>query len=416
VPNIYQNRQGSSYKVTYPDFADFDVQPSYMALLQEVGKQDIVELKYPFFNTFYQEALKTGVPVHIKWSNDKVSSEFFGYVYSVSSDVNQTLNKPFKVKCIGSGMVLKESGKKVWVNKTASDIVTEIANKYKLKPKVTSSSVKFNQQSLVNHTYWEKVQELARRIGYVSQVIGTELHFHPVDKMINQFMTSIPTLFFTTSDINTYMGTLSHTLDLFRPLVGDHADKESYKRRIKTVSGVDPITSMPYTVSASPNLVGKKLRKTTKDPLFNESLTTTISESSSMAKTVVEAHAHLSRFSILAEGIGQGDPRIAPYRTVEIQGTGNVTDGFWVIKKVEHSLTFDGRYSVEFMCMSDGVGSNKSSGFRPDVAGVGVRNVAYELVMGGNVRSTSSRISAVTPMIKNNSAGFKITPRRWVGR
>lgn len=416
MPRIYQNRQGSSYKVTYPDFADFGAQPSYMTLLQEVGKQDIVELNYPFFNTFYQEALKTGVPVHIKWSNDKVSSDFFGYVYTVSSDVNQTLNKPFTVKCLGSGMALKESGNKVWTNKTASEIVTEIANKYKLKPKVTSSSVRFNQQSLVNHTYWEKVQELARRIGYVAQVMGTELHFHPIDTMINQFMTSIPTLFFTTSDTNTYAGTLSHTLDRFRPLVGDHSDKEAYKRRVKTVSGVDPITSMPYTVSASPNLVGKKLRTTTKDPLFNESLTTTISESYSMAKTFAEAHAQLSRLSILAEGAGQGDPRIAPYRTVEVQGTGSVTDGFWVIKKVEHSLTWDGRYSVEFVCMSDGVGANKSSAFRPEAATMGVRNVAYEMATGGNGRPTSSRISAVTPMIKNNSAGFKITPRRWVGR
>jgi hypothetical protein len=151
--------------------------------------------------------------------------------------------------------------------------------------------------------------------------------------------------------------------------------------------------------------------------LFKEVLSSSVSASPAVAKMIAEANANLSGFSILAEGTGQGNPNIAPYRTVEVRGTGSITDGYWVIKKVDHFVTWDGRYSVEFTCMTDGTGRNKASAFRPlNASTVPVRNIAHELTTGASSKPTSTRISAPATMVKETQSGYKITPRRWVGR
>lgn len=412
-----QSRTGSKFKVIFPNFPSWSVTPQSIKIYQETGKQDIVELTYPRFSDFYLKSLKTGVPVEIKWSNDKTSETFYGYVYDGLNTVNQSFSRPTVIRCIGASLSLKEGGTKIWKGKTAPDIVTEIAKSLKLKPFVTPHKMIFSQQSLAGHTRWEKVQELASRLGYVAHMNKTELHFHPIDKMIDKFMTTIPVMSFNQWSGNPYSEVLAQTLDVFKPRLGDLSDSRVFARKEKSLSGVDPVTGKSYTVTSSPNKVGKGLRKDTRDPLFKETLPGAITASPAMAQTIVDAHAQLARFSIYAEGSGQGDPRIAPYRTIEVSGTGDSTDGFWVIKRAMHFLTFDGRYQVDFTCMTDGVGKNKSSATRPAQAGlVPVRNVQQELATGAPSSPTYSKLNAPAFLITAEAGGFKVTPTRWVGR
>lgn len=412
-----QNRTGSRYTVTFPNFPSWTITPQTVKIVQETGQQDVVELTYPRFSNFYLKALKTGVPVEMRWSNDKVSETFYGYVYDGASSINQSLGRPVVIRCIGASLSLKESKQKIWKSKTAPDIVSEIAKMHKLKPVVTPHKLIFSQQSLVGHTYWEKIHELGKRIGYVAQLKGTELHFHPIDKMIDKFMTIIPIMSFNYSYGNAYSEVLSQTLDVFKPRVGDYSDNRDNRKTLKVLSGVDPVTGKSYSVTSSPNEVGSSLRSDTRDPLFKEILPGAITASPAMAQVIVDAHAQLSRFSIYAEGSGQGDPRIAPYRTIEVSGTGESTDGFWIVKKATHSLTFDGRYQVDFVCMTDGTGTNKSSPTRPSKAGsVPVRNVQEELTSGASSTPTSTKLNSSVPLVKENAGGFNVTPSRWTGK
>ena len=410
-----QKREGSSFTITYPDFPTWNLPAHHFRLHQEAGKQDVVDITYSQFSPFYLKALKTGVPVAIAWDNGSVSGTFFGYVYDVAPVTQQTIQRNITIRAIGAALSLKESATKIWLNKTAPEIVTDIAKKFKLKPVVTADATRFGQQSMVGHTYWQKVQELAKRIGYVSQVYGTELHFHPIDMMIDKFTTSIPVLSFNDAVGNAYSEVESQTLDSFKPRVGDYTESLAFTRRDKAVSGVDPVTGVQYSVSASPNTVGKNLRASTTAPLFTEFLPSSVTGSRALAKSAVEANAQLSRFSIFAAGIGQGDPRIAPFRTIEINGTGETTDGFWVVTKVLHFVAQDGRYQVEFSCMTDGTGGNKPSASRPSQAGIiPTRNISHELSVGIS-KPTVSTLSAQTAMISATSTGFQVTPRRWVG-
>jgi phage protein D len=409
-----QNRRGSSFKVVYPDLPAITLPPRSITLIQEMGKHDILEIYYARFSSALETAIKSGVPVEITWKNDKVSGKFLGYAISVSHPTTQKLERGVTIRCVGSSYPLKERASKIWINKTASEIAIEIANKFKLSPKVTPSPVRFTQQSLSGHSYWEKLNELANRIGYGVQVIGGELHFHPIDKMINQFMTTIPIMMFKDPMKSPSSQYSAPTLDYFEPEIGDYNESLNYSRTENTVGGVDPVTGKPHLSKTSSNKVGKNIRKATKAPLFSSIETHTVVASNAMARSLSEARAQMGRLAIPAMGIGQGDPRIAPWATIEVRGTGNVSDGFWIVKKVEHFIHVDGRYQAEFTVLSDGVGQNKPNVFRPSNAGgVPVRNVKNELATAKKKKPTSTKLSGATAMLTQASGGFKVTPRKW---
>ena len=255
----------------------------------------------------------------------------------------QKIDRGVKIKCVGASYPLKEQSAKIWKNKTASEIATEVAKKFKLKAFVTPHPTRFNQVSMSGHSYWEKLNELATKIGYSVQVYGTELHFHPIDKMIDQFMTTIPVMAFIDPFSNAVSTYNAQTLESFKPRHGDFVEKEGHLKTTKNVSNVDPLTSTVFTYKSSPSLVGKNLKTDVTDPLFSSVETRVVTASSKMAKDMADAKAQLSRLSIPAKAIGQGDPRIAPWRTVEVRGVNETSDGFWIVKSATHFVHIDGR-------------------------------------------------------------------------
>jgi len=413
---LRQNRFTNSFKIIFPDFPGLTKPARSLIINQKIGSHDIVEIYYSTFSSVFFKGIKTGVPVQITWRNDKVTETFFGYTVDVSYTTAQQLDRDLKVTCVGASYPLKDSSSKIWQNKTAPEIAIEISNKFKLKPFVTPSTIRFTQQSLVGQSYWEKLNELATKIGYGVRVTGTELHFHPIDKMVDQFMTTIPIMSFKDPLQNPESNRDAPTLTYFEPVIGDHIESAEFSRSLNIVSGVDPISGKLISYTTSSNQVGKNLRKDTREPLFSTVETKTVVASSAMAKSLSESRAQLGRFTIPADAVGQGDPRISPWRTVEVQGTGATTDGYWIVQKAQHVLHGDGRYLVEFSCMSDGIGPNKSSATRPSFAGpVPIRNISNELLTGAQRRPTSTTLSSTTTLVNQRNAGYKTNPRKWGG-
>ena len=412
-----QSRLSSYYSVSYPDFPSIDIQPNEVVLHQEMGKHDILELRYTLLTPFILKALKTGTPIQLNWKNDKVSGNFFGYTTIVSLPIKYQDYQETKIQCVGTSYPLKESSFKIWTNKTASQIAIELAKKAKLKPMVTPHKTIFTQQSLSGKSYWEKLNELAETIGYGMQVSGTELHFHPIDKMINQFMTTIPVLYSDNSFVSPFNNFNAPTLDAFEARIGDYLETSGEPNRsTNIVTGVDPVTGKVYSSTTSPNKVGKSIRTTTKDPLFLKNRTGIVVNSSAMAKSLSEAASHLGRLSIPGKGKAQGDPRIAPWRTVEVQGTQGGGDGFWVIKKAIHSLYISGEYEVEFECRTDGVGGNKPSAFRPSSAGtVPYRNIQNDMIGNSKNKPSVTTLNSSKTLVSQGSSGYKTTTRNWRG-
>jgi phage protein D len=407
-----QNIHGNKFTVSYPDFPGFTRSPRYITMTQEMGHHDIVELYYQQVSPFILKALNTGVPVKIEWQNDKVKGTFIGYAVHATPYTAQRVERAVKITCVSASYLMKDKLSKIWTNATVSEVVTELATKYHLIPKVTSTSTRFSQISLAGHSVWEKMRELSHNIGHGLQVIGAELHFHPIDKMIDQFMTTIPVMAFLDPFTNPQSHFSTQTLSIFEADLGDFIETNPHTRSTKITAGVDPVTAKPHKTVTSPNAVGKNLRKVTKDPLFSSIETSVVSNSESVSKALAEGKAHSSRLSIPAKASGQGDPRIAPWATVEIRGTGELTDGFWVVKSATHTIHYDGRYTVNFTCLSDGLGSNKPSSTRPISAGkVPVVNLTSDTPK----KPSTFRIAAKERLIVETQGGLKTASRKWVG-
>ena len=235
--------------------------------------------------------------------------------------------------------------------------------------------------------------------------------------MIDQFISVIPVFSYNDGSVNSETIFDAQTLDYFKSKIGDLLELGSYSKKNKTIHGIDPTTGKSHSHTAKPTTVGKNVRANVVEALFKEVATTVVAETKSLAKELAEGMAHLGRFSIHGEGKGQGDPRISPYKTIEINGTGSNTDGFWVVKKVEHYITFDGRYTVEFTCMTDGLGKNKGGAFRKTQASViGTRDVAYEMATGGKQAPSTPTMSVRQPLVNQTRGGFNTSLSRWVGK
>lgn len=412
MAKMLQSRTGSAFKVTYPIISDLDSPVEHISIYQEMGKQDVVEIHYPRLDPHAQSLLRTGVPVQIDWKNDKVKESFYGYVMDAKPSFHASTNRPFVVRCVGASLSLKNGGTEIWVNKSAPDVVTEIAKKFNLKPVVTPSPIILESQSMVGQSYWEKCQELARRIGYTCQVFGTELHFHPLDEMINRSMTVIPILSYGGPYIGPYSDVMTPTLDTFYPTTNDYSDTESYSNKEKNIFGFDPVTAKSYSSVTSPNSVGENIRGDKRDPLFEEYLPQGITASKSEALALSKAFSQLSRLSNSAKGTGQGDPRIAPYRTVEIEGTSKENDGFWIVKKATHHVYHTGRYELDFEVVTDGIGGNVPSAFRPTEAGT---SPTRDLTTATTERPTRTILTSTVTLVKQSDVGYKATPQRWEG-
>jgi len=412
---IRSERLRSSFSVEFPDFPAFNTVPFSVRIHQEMGKHDVVEITFNMYDRFYTDVFSTGMPVKIVWNNSEHRGEFFGYISTVKTTTQKTLKNPVKMTCVGATYPLKQRGSQIWSNKTAPEICQDIAKQFKLKAVITPSKVRFPQQSMVNHTYWQKLNELGRRLGYAIHAVNAVLYFKPIDDMIKQFSTSIPYLEFADGLENSMYGAVP-SLDYFSPTIGDFVETGVHKKTTKILAGVNPITGKVYSKSINPNDSGKTIRKNNKAPLFLENDPYSVSESLEMTEHLATGRASLGRLNIPAAGQANGDPRIAPWRTVEVSGTGNASDGFWLVKSSEHVLFADGRYTTTFSCITDGTGFNQTASLRPTTSQkVDTRNVRQEIV-SGVTKPIKTVLSSKGTMIKETDTGFNITPRRWVAK
>jgi phage protein D len=409
-----QNRYGNNFEVVFPDFPSFNQTPYSLTLTQSIGKHDVIEIFYSTINPTYLKTMSTGVAVEITWSNDAVSGVFVGYVSDLEYPTSSAIQQPLTITCLGASYPLKEKRQKIWKNVTASEVATEIAVFNKLKPVVTKSDIRFPQISFSGHSEWQKLQELAESIGFACQVIGVELHFHPVDVIIDKFLTTVPVMAHLEPHITPMNQFASQTLDHFETVQGDFGNFRGNTKATKIVGGVDPLTGKVYKSTSSPTSVGKNLRAKNKDPLFYDIDTSTVIIDGLSSQSLANAKAQLARLSVPGYGFGQGDPRIGPWKTVEVRGTGEASDGFWVISKAIHTLNADGKYHIEFDCVTDGTGSNRISAMRPSSSGnVPTVNLTEAITTGANV-PTTYKLSNPAPMVNQNSTGYNVVPRRWV--
>lgn len=410
-------RRGTSTFITFPTLPSLTAQPRRIDLYQKEYSHDVLVLEYPSESTLWFESLHTGLPIQFSWNQDTLSKSWIGYVSTVSKGNSPQRMNSMTIVCVGSSFPLKARVAKVFKDYSIPQAVEEIVTGYGFNFIGENSDQKFSQLTIAGLTYWEWIVEQAKRIGYGIIVDGMNFIFRPLDKLIDLGFSNAAILSLGDATIPFNTQALDRTLDKFSVISGDNIEDSVNYRTIKNVGGVDPITNVQYLATASPAITGTNLRDKNNDVLFSEYRTDRVAPSASSAAVEARGAAELARFNLPATVHGQGDPRIRPFSTTFISGTGNLTDGFWIVKEARHMFHKIGDYVIELKIATDGLGDTVETAFRTrDASNVGT--ISSDALQNGRISTLyfnmdTVKLSSTDMIIKEGSQGFVKLQQHW---
>jgi phage protein D len=413
-------RRGTEYSVSYPTLPSLTStlpKPQSIVITQKQYSHDVAVLEFPVLNQQAMSNLKTGVPVSFTWTKDGNTGTWVGYVAFVSSELSATPRKRLEIHCIGSSFPLKTKKTRVFKNKTIPQVAEILAKEHGFKFVGEPNPRVFSQLTISGQSYWEWLQEQAKRIGYAMLVEGMTLVFRPIDKLIDHSVSNTPVLAYFSNDIPTDTLMADRTLDYFKVLNGEYIEGGEL-RNTKTVGGVDPVTGRVLSSSKSPKTVGTNVRTSANDVFFQEHKTGQVVHDATSAAVAAEGAAHMARFSTPATVKCQGDPRIKPYAPVYVTGVSDNLDGYWITTNVKHIMTIAGEYQLEMTVASDGLGNNKPTFTRTaDLNYVGLVDLEAAIANGGIspsvAKQTGIALHTKTQIHKESGQGYNRTPTVW---
>lgn len=420
-PQHSKYQRGTRFTLSLPTLPGFDAQPRRVDIVQKQYHHDVMVLEFSRVSEMWFTAVKTGIPVKFSWTQENLTKNWVGYVSTIQKNVSKQRENTMTIHCVGASFPLKERATRVFSSTTIPQAVGKIVKENNFNFIFKESPRKFQQLSLSGGSYWEWIQEQAKKIGYGVIVDGMDFIFKPIDDLIDVGFSNAPILSMSNSAVPTNSQYLDDTLLSFKVLNGEHVESAPELRMNKTIGGVNPITGKSFITSKSPDRVGSSLRSSTSDVLFSEQKSGRVANDPSGAAFSAEGAAQLARLTLPASVKAQGDPRLKPFGVVLISGTGPVSDGFWVVREVTHTMSLQGDYHATMTVVTDGVGDTAESSFRKrDTSRVGTVNLKGALANGGKQLGSFSEKDVVLHIpqrINNiNTQGYKRTPSVWKKR
>lgn len=418
---VGKNVRGTLFKVSFPTFSSSRVvQPSLVQLIQKQGSHEILNLEFRNTIPSWMLSVKTGVPVQFEWTQGKQQNTWVGYVSYISKESSTQRNQPMMIRCVGASFALKQSVQRVFRNKSIQDVARLIAeeNNFSFVGDTIPNQVRYEQLVISGESYWEWLQEKAATIGCVVYMTGTKMFFKKFTSLINLGSTNVPILQMWDNSIPSTAVGVDRTLSYFQISSGEYLETSQERRSQKIAGGIDPLTGRAFYAKATPKKSKDALRKTTADVLFDDPITNRVVHGPVMARSIAEGAAFLAQFSVPAKAIGQGDPRIRPYFPVYIDGTGDDSDGYWMVDEATHEFHISGEYRVKLRLLTDGIGANKRSPYRQATANIaGTVNLNQALINKTPQLATSprqsSKLALKSPIVKQGNQGYIRTPAKW---
>ena len=410
-----KKRRSVRYEVSFPTLPSIQKPPTFVELIQKQNNHDILVLRFTISSDMWFENLKTGVPVKFTWHQGHLSKEWYGYVSFVSKIIATQKINIMEVYCIGSSFVLKEGAVRVFSNTTITGVVKQLASEFGLNFVGENDNRLFDQLIIAGHSYWEWIVEHAAKIGYGVYVENTDLIFRPMDKLIDQNISQSPILDWSNPHTTLESESEGKTLEYFKVLNGEFIESD-LQRSVKIVAGVNPATSAETYAHGDPKTTGVKLRSNVSDVYFSEYRSDQVVHDDLSSQSASQGSAQLVRFNLPAYARGKGDPRFKPYSTVYVQNTGNLTDGYWVIKEVRHQFTRNKLYEAHLALVTDGTGLNETTSFRqakPDL--IGIVDVGHVVSLDAlTLRTDTTKLYQSGTTVNQNGQGYNRTPARWI--
>lgn len=290
-------------------------------------------------SSYVSEYVDKPITVSVQINGGK-SFSFYGYVTqveSVSSTNEGTVNNsPFqiiKLICLGSSHLLRSNNTLVWENVTLENIVSDIANDFRLGYSMPTDTYVFKRLVQSEESLWKLLVKACNQLGYSITLINS--HIHIWDK--NKALARQPSY--------TILRGIKIKRNDYRPLPGDIVNIEStlgtadvsQQSGDKTVSYIDE-RGVFVTVDSS-QLNGSSGFGTPAESRFYNKLAVSV-DSFEKASRYIESKIKNS-YPYITDVLVHGDPSIVPGGVVKIEGYGGDFDGYWYVNAVTHTLSTD---------------------------------------------------------------------------
>ena len=412
-------RKGTATQVQFPTLPSLTTQPARIDLVQKRYQHDLLTLTFQSESTLWFDTIRTGIPITFEWRQDTLVKHWIGYVSHVERTNAPQRTNQMRIVCVGATFVLKERATRVFLNSTIPDAISTILSEFGFNVITDQHSQVFDQLVVTGQSYWQWITEQAKRIGYGVLVDGMTFVLRPMDKLIDMTYSSAPVMSLGNAAAPFNTQYLDRTLDKFTIIHGDNVELDVDRRSNKNVGGVDPSDASTHYSVASPDSTGYALRETVSNVLFDEFRTDRVVHTSTDAAATALAASNMARFSIPATINGQGDPRLRPFGTLYVSGTGATTDGFWMTTEVTHMFHKVGDYTTMVTAATDGIGDTiVETPFRTrNTDGSGTVNLNESLTNGAGASlmfgMDSVKLMDYAEYSSEANQGWLQTPSRW---
>ena len=296
---------------------------------------ELVGVPSSYVSTYVDRPITASVRI-----NGGKSFTFYGYVTQIegTSVTNEGTvnNSPFqiiKLICLGSSHLLRSNNTLVWENVTLENIVSDIANDFRLGYSMPVDNYVFKRLVQSEESLWKLLVKACDQLGYV--ITLTNSHIHIWDK--NKSLARQPSY--------TILRGVKVKKENYSPFPGDVITLEStlgtadvsQQAGNKTVTYLDE-RGVFVTVDSS-QLNGLNSFGTPSESRFYNKLTVSV-DSFEKASRYIESKIKQA-YPYMADALVFGDPSIVPGGVVKIEGYGGDFDGYWYVNSVTHTLSTD---------------------------------------------------------------------------
>lgn len=195
------------WEIVFPNAPDFSMLFLNAEVHQSENSHDYLILEYKGALDNHTKAfIQSDDPVIFNWGDGNHSAQFIGFIHTIEKVT--TLNNVYtRIRCINNSSKFKRSGKKVYKNMTANQIVESIARYHGFHPKTSFHPLIHKNLVQSGNSDWQTLKHLSMITGYALRANNTSMIFKKKDQLIQETFKTMPVF---THFMNAPKGLISH--------------------------------------------------------------------------------------------------------------------------------------------------------------------------------------------------------------
>lgn len=395
APAAVHKHMTGGFAVTFPTSTVSNYRATYQRLTvhQRIREHDTAVIRVYSKNMDWFRQFSSGTPVQARyWSSNHKDTRgrFVGYVSHVRLVTNEDHGYVRDIICVAASSDLRSTAQTTYRNMTASEIVSQIGAKFGLRVITKQHGLRRATVVQSGETYWELLNTLAKRSGYVLRVDGTTLYFLPLDDMIKATISRAPLLSDYAADINSYFRV--PTIEHIDSWVGDVSVDADRASDTAVFTGVAPATGEVFSAAQRPK--SSLYRNRESRSKYSRYMDNVAPQSRYDADLLAKGASDEGKMAIEVNLTASGDPSLTPYRPAQLSLKDRSLSGYWLVKEVEHTIIRgnEHRYTCDITLGTDAVDGMR--GYRVQQRSP-YRNLAPEILLGFSANSSdTSRLAS----------------------